>query len=280
MRFIPNLNKEDYEKLKNNLSESLKQDISNLLLETNIKNINFILEKSKKVYEYIKTVFLAWIKFGDNDSIKWNQKTGIFEIKGVEHNIPDIWITPQFKDEIASYNIKRNIITLALLDDNHKLSISKVKDLLADKYEKNIMHELTHFFDISHLKAKCELTKINSDYNNDKFEIKAYTNELIHENINLFNLAMIMRMASGMDPLEAFKNVINTILNETFKQNHSAANIYYNMSKYNQKKVYKDFYNYFLDIFEKNFAKYSPSVFIKVKSNVLLNYNHWLKTHK
>ena len=52
------------------------------------------------------------------------------------------------------------------------------------------------------------------------------------------------------------------------------------MPKYNQKKVYKDFYNYFLDIFEKNFAKYSPSVFIKVKSNVLLNYNHWLKTHK
>lgn len=267
------------EKFNINLNNIIyNKTINELLIETNIDTINEIFKKAEQVYDRIKMIISSLLGDQNIAKILLKTKNNILFIQEATIDTPAIALISVSHPFSGLYNKKTNTIYIPLLNDDNSLNVEKTNQFLLGQYKTAIIHELTHYYDSKCYKASSIKDTKYKDYNNDKFEIKAYTNELINAIKPTFfgNVYLEMKI-NALSGIKAVEKTLNSALYYLISNKES---IFNKMSEQNKKRVYKDIYNYFSKYFIDNFGydSYYPIISpLNKYSNDL--YNQWQSTH-
>lgn len=251
------------------LDKILIEDINKILHEADILQDKIYIDIAKDIVEDIKTQYINYITNKPSRLIKEDTFTYTLTPKNNKYPIIRLnYHVLMLGSEMITYIPSQDTIELNImdLDQNTNLIFSDMalQFFKTNKIQEAIVHELTHREDLykrstnnaNYVKTKTSSTNNNFvNYANDPLEVSAFTKQLITNIENYLKDAYNIRLYSQgpkINPQEIFNTIneyINTLLNNKSLGNSNISVFLNALSPKNKKKIYKELFKYFSQIF-------------------------------
>ena len=280
--------KKSYLQLMENVTEL---NIRELLTEKRTNLDKYYLELAKNLYRELISSLASYEKDKKNKDYFAKLPGGFFYFRPqIVKGLPDIMLGPRNEEFSGKYNIPRRIIYLAILDEDFTVD-DKARELLINKVESLIAHELSHY--LNHIKEKGAGVNLDDHkiYSNNKEELDSLIREfesqvmkdlettfyIVYRNQACFDM-------KGNDIEEVFNKFFNNILQAYTQNKHSDFyKRFKDLTDKNFHKVYKEIYNYCVEHFLQKQDSFHRDRIINGyfnKYNELPELKKWLADHK